>query len=359
MLTFIIFLLILSILIVVHEFGHFIAAKKCGVKVEKFSLGFGPVLAARKKDDTEYSICALPLGGYVKMAGDNLEEYKGQDFEYLSKRPGKRFWIIFCGPLLNYILGILCFWFVFMFGYPELTNKVGGLLDDFGAKEAGIMVGDVVVAIDGKKTDYWEDIQVALQAKSETSLAKISILRDNKPLDINVAIKEKTITDQLGKEHKISLLGISPAEEIVKVKRPVFQAFVFSLNKTWSLTVLTYRALWGMVTSKLSIREATGPLGIYFLTSKVAQQGFTAVLHFIGLISISLALFNLLPLPVLDGGHIFLLMIEKIRGKYLSLKAENIINQVGFTFIIGLALIVTYNDVVRFFGDKIAKFFVK
>jgi regulator of sigma E protease len=146
MIAFLVFIAILSVLIVVHELGHFIAARRVGVRVEKFSLGFGPQLFKKKNKDTEYLISAIPLGGFVKMAGDSLEEYKGKSDEYFYKSPGERFQIIFAGPFLNYVLGFLFFWFIFFTGYPMLTTKVGGLLDDFGAKKAGLQVGDRIVS---------------------------------------------------------------------------------------------------------------------------------------------------------------------------------------------------------------------
>ena len=134
MVAILIFILILSLLIIVHELGHFMAARRTGVRVEEFSLGFGPQLWAKKIGDTKYSLSLIPLGGYVKMAGDTLSECKGKSDEYFSKSPGKRFQIIFCGPLLNYILGFLFFWVIFFVGYPTLTTKVGGLIDGYGAK---------------------------------------------------------------------------------------------------------------------------------------------------------------------------------------------------------------------------------
>jgi len=124
--TFILFLLILGILIIIHEFGHFMAARSTGVRVERFSIGFGPKLFKKVKKHTEYTVCAFPLGGFVKMCGDSLDEYKGKNYEYFSKPPGKRFWIIFFGPLLNYVLGFLIFWLIFFTGYPALTSRVGG-----------------------------------------------------------------------------------------------------------------------------------------------------------------------------------------------------------------------------------------
>ena len=358
MITFLIFIFILGLLILVHEFGHFIAAKRIGVRVEKFSLGFGPQLLKKKKHDTEYSIAAIPLGGFVKLAGDNLEEYKGRSYEYFAQSPGKRFQIIFFGPLLNYILGFLCLWLIFFAGYPALTTKVGGLLDGFGAKESGLQVGDKIIAVDGEAVAFWEELQKIVQTKKTAQKVLLSVLRDNKESKVEVFIKEKNLEDPLGQKHNVGLLGITPFDEIVKIKHGFIQSFLLGINKTWELTVITYKGLWRIITGKLSIRESvTGPLGIFYITSKAASLGIIAVLHLIAVISVSLAIFNLLPLPVLDGGHILFLGLEKIRGRTLSIRAERIITQVGATVIVSLAILVTYNDIVRLFGDKLSKLF--
>ncbi|MFA5096572.1 MAG: RIP metalloprotease RseP [Candidatus Omnitrophota bacterium] len=353
-----IFLFILSVLIVVHEYGHFIVAKKLGVRVEEFSLGFGKVLLRRKKAGTNYSISAIPLGGFVKMAGDNLEDYKGKPDEYYSQPPGKRFWIIFCGPLLNYVLGILLFWMIFFIGYPTLTTKIGGLIDGFGAQEAGLKVGDQIVAIDNRKTANWEDLQKIIYSRKTELPARVDFLRGDQALSVNVRLKEKALDDNIGKTRKVGLLGITPAEEIITVRHGFFASLGLGFNKAWDLTVITYTALGRLVTGNLSMRESmTGPLGIFFITSKVAQLGVIALIHFMAVLSLSLAIFNLLPLPILDGGHIVLLALEKIRGKLLSVRSEEMINKIGFSFIIMLVVLVTYNDIVRNFGEKISKFF--
>jgi len=357
MISFLIFLFILSIIIIAHEFGHFIVAKKMGVRIEKFSLGFGPRLLEKEKNGTQYCISAIPLGGYVKLAGDNLEEYKGDPDEYFSKPPGKRFWIIFTGPLLNYILGFFCFWLVLFWGYPMLTTKVGGLLDGYGAKEAGIQLGDKITAVDGKKVEFWEDLQKMVQGKKAPAKVRLAFLRDNKEFAVEVQIKEKKLADKLGRKRTVGLLGISPAGEIVKVRHGILQSFFLGIKRTLGLTFITYRSLWSMITGELSVRDSvTGPLGIFFITSQVASMGVIALLHLIAVLSISLTIFNLLPLPVLDGGHILLLGIEKIRGRYLSLKTERIITQVGITVLVSLAIFITYNDILRVFGDKIQRF---
>lgn len=344
-------------MMITHEFGHFAIAKRMGVRVEKFSLGFGPQLLKKKRNETEYCIGAIPLGGYVKLAGDNLQDFKGQNYEYLSKSPGERFAIIFFGPLINYILGFLCFWIIFFAGYPTLTTKIGGLLEGFGAKESGLQIGDKIVAVDGEKVIFWEELQKIIQSKKPDTNVKLSILRNNKEFIAIVTIKEKRIEDLLGQKRNVGLLGITPFDEIIVVRHGFFESFILGLEKTWDLTTLTYKALLRIITGKLSMRESvTGPLGIFYITSKVASLGVVAVLHLIAMLSISLAIFNLLPFPVLDGGHILFLGLEKIRGKTLSVNTERIVTQIGITIIVSLAILVTYNDILKFFGDKMSEF---
>jgi regulator of sigma E protease len=358
MLSLIIFLAILGTLVIVHELGHFILAKKLGVRVERFSLGFGPTILRKKVRETEYTLNAIPLGGYVEMAGDSLEEYKGAADEYLSKKPGRRAAIIFFGPLLNYLLGILFFWLIFSVGYPTLTTKVGSLIDGMGARQAGVLAGDKITAVEGQKVELWEDLQQIIYSQKDGSVVRLSVLRADKEYSIDVKITAKEFDDLLGRKRSVGLLGIAPADEIIKVRHGVIESFFLSLNKTGELTLLTYNGLWRMVTGKLSMRETmTGPIGIFIITSRVKGLGIIALLHLMAILSISLAIFNLLPFPALDGGHILLLAVEKIRGKYLSLKVERIVTQLGYTLIISLAVVVTYNDIVKFFGDKIYRLF--
>ncbi|MFH1640420.1 MAG: RIP metalloprotease RseP, partial [Candidatus Omnitrophota bacterium] len=251
----------------------------------------------------------------------------------------------------------LCFWLIFFAGYPTLTTKVGGLIDDFGAKDAGVEVGDKITSVDGKEVEYWEELQNIIKTKKASTVVKLSILRGSQEHVLDVKIKEKELDTLTGQKRNVGLIGITPSDDIIKVRHGFLESFLLGLNKTKELTVLTYQATWNMLTGKLSMRESvTGPLGIFFVTSKVASLGIVAVLHLIAVLSVSLAIFNLLPLPILDGGHLVLLIVEKIRGKNITLKTERIINQIGFTLIISLALIVTYNDVLRLFGDRITGF---
>ncbi|MFH0918567.1 MAG: RIP metalloprotease RseP [Candidatus Omnitrophota bacterium] len=360
MIAILIFILILSLLIIVHEFGHFIAARKNGVRVEQFSLGFGPLIFKIKKGDTEYKLNLIPLGGYVKMAGDSQSECRGAKDEYFAKAPGRRFQIIFCGPLLNYFLGFLFFWFIFFIGYPSLTSKVGGLIDGYGAKVAGLQVGDNIVAVDGAKVGFWEELQQAIRERKTSSSVRLKVLRDHQVLEFNVPIKDKALDDQLGQKRVLGIIGISPLDEIIEVKHGFFDSAYLGFKKTIDLTVMTYIGLARLVSGKMSMRDSmTGPLGIFFITSKAAKLGLVALMHLVAVLSVSLAIFNLLPLPILDGGHLFLLGLEKIRKKALGAKTEEIINNVGLSLMITLALFVTYNDILRLYGDKLSKLVAK
>ncbi|MFH1507378.1 MAG: RIP metalloprotease RseP [Candidatus Omnitrophota bacterium] len=358
MLSLLVFLFILGILIMVHEFGHFIVSKKMGVRVERFALGFGPKLFSWARNGTEYSVRMILLGGYVKLAGDNLEEFKNKPDDFLSQPIHKRLKIIASGPIVNYLMGILFFWLIFFVGFPSLTTKVGATLDNFGGKEAGIRVGDKITQVDGKEVNYWEDLQKAIYNRQDKSRVDIKLIRDGQELNFAVNIKEESFTDIFGQKKNMGLIGISPQDEIVKVRHGFVQSFFLGIQKTANLTALTYKALWYIITGRLSLKESmTGPLGMFYITSKAVNMGLVALLHLMAVLNINLAIFNLLPIPALDGGHIFLLGVEKVRGKYLSQKVEEVFVRFGFTMLILLAAVIFFNDLSRFgVFDKLSKF---
>ncbi|NQU74070.1 MAG: RIP metalloprotease RseP, partial [Candidatus Omnitrophica bacterium] len=201
MFSIIAFLFVLSVLIVIHEFGHFIAARKQGVKVEKFSFGFGPKLFGIKRGDTEYVISLVPLGGYVKLAGDEPTCAEGKPWEFLSKSVGQRFSIIFLGPLLNYVLGFLLFWMVFFIGSPTLTNKVGDVLKDYPAHSSDIAKGDRIISVDGEPTKYWDELTEIIHNKKEGKLVLVierPVRSGVRTLEIDVTPKRREITDIFG-----------------------------------------------------------------------------------------------------------------------------------------------------------------
>ncbi|OGX30733.1 MAG: hypothetical protein A3D27_00800 [Omnitrophica WOR_2 bacterium RIFCSPHIGHO2_02_FULL_46_37] len=354
MFSFLIFFIILSVMILVHEFGHFAQARRLGIRVERFSLGFGPKLLSYKKDWTEYVICALPFGGYVKLAGDNWADCKGERYEFLGRRPFERAKVIFAGPALNYILAFICFWLVNLIGYPNITAKVGELMAGYPAEASGIAKGDLITAVDGKSVQYWPELQEIIRGHKAPQV-ELEILRDSpqrgagRKIIISVGLRQEAVKNLLGKEQKINLIGIKPHGEVVLAKHNVFEGFILAGRDLFRLTALTLEALARMVSGGLSVREnVTGPLGMFFITSGALRLGLSAVLHLVAVLSASLGIFNLLPLPVLDGGHIFFLGLEKLRGRHLNQKTEEKITQLGFGFITILAFFVFWNDLVRF-----------
>lgn len=354
----IIFILILSILIFVHELGHFIAAKRLGIRVEKFSLGFGPKLISKKIGDTEYLLCIIPFGGYIKMAGDNIEEYQGASDEFFSRSPGQRARVIFAGPFFNYVLAFLCLWMVFFLGYPKLTTTVGELISGMPAQVAGFKIGDKIIEVDGVTVEFWDDLARKIREKKGQTL-NLKVVRGKEEFDLELTPEMKEVETILGKSQEVGLIGIKPSDEVIKVRYGFWLALVKGVQNLLEMTWMTLTAIFYIIIGTMSFKESvTGPLGIFFITSNAVKMGFSAVLHVIGILSMSLAVFNLLPLPILDGGHIFLAGLEKIRKKRLSLKLENIINNVGLSFLIILAIFIFFNDFIRYgYWDKIVYYF--
>ncbi|MCM8791543.1 MAG: M50 family metallopeptidase [Candidatus Omnitrophica bacterium] len=349
MISFLIFIFIVGIVIIIHEFGHFIMAKKNKVKVEKFSIGFGPKIFSKKIKDTEYVLAAIPFGGYVKLAGDSLLEYTGKVDEYFSKSCLERAQIIVSGPLLNYLAAFICFWLVFYIGYPMMGTKIAEVIPGYGASQVGILPQDKIVAIDGKTVQYWEQLQQEVYTKKEGQTVELKVLRQGQIHTFNVIVKEKEMMDRWGNKKRVGIIGIIPAEEIKFVKHSLTSSFIRGTKMTIDLTIIIYGVVLRIISGKISLRESiTGPLGMFYLTKEATRLGLAVLLHLVAVLNISLAVFNLLPLPVLDGFHLFLLGIEKARGKPLSYKIEMIVNQIGFAFIIMLAIVVFYNDLVRF-----------
>ena len=349
MLSAVSFIIVLSILVIVHELGHFVVAKRTGVRVEKFSVGFGPEIFGITKGGTRYMISLIPLGGYIKLAGETQEDsIKGERWEYLSRNVGERARIIFAGPLLNYILAFFIFSFIFVIGYPTLSSTVGDVLPDFPGQAAGLKVGDKILKVNGQVIDYWEDVTRIVHTNKEPRI-EIVIERDGRLIDLVVKPRSEELKTVFGSKKRVGLIGIMPSEEIVYVKYNIPRAIHMGAKKLFGLTYITYRALWASLTGAISFKESvTGPIGIFYITGQAARLGFVYLLHLMGILSASLAIFNLLPIPVLDGGHLLFLAIEKIRGKALSPKIQENMVQAGLILLIGLMMFVFYNDFVRF-----------
>ena len=317
-----IFVAVLSILIIVHEWGHYITARKLGVKVEKFALGFGPKLFSKIHDGTEFLVCLIPLGGYVKMAGDIREECKGAPEEFFSKSPGQRALIVLNGPVVNFALAYVCLFFVFLFGYPDMPSKVGDLVKDYPAQVAGLQKDDEILEVNHKKVSNWTELQSAI-SQSTTPIVELTLLRDHQPMELEITPRDEKIKNIFGQTKETRIVGIRPSEGIVLLKYSIGESLVKSFEKIVEITLLTYKSLYFMVTGSMSAKESmTGPIGIFYIIKTAAEMGFTHLLFILGVISASLAIFNLLPVIPLDGGHLFFLGVDKIRGKSLPLKID-------------------------------------
>jgi len=354
----IIFIFILSILILVHEWGHFITARKCGVKVEQFALGFGPKLFGWVHDGTEFCLCLIPLGGFVKMAGDERDKCLGGSDEYFAKSAGQRALIIFMGPMVNLLLAYVCFWFVFMLGYVDLDLSsqkaapvVGEVLVHSPADQSGLKTGDTIISINNRPIAHWSQLQDMISTSTQNQLL---LTYERTKHKFTVLIKPEVTQQQdfFGRMHKTRLIGVKQmpienAKDIVITRYGFFESFIKAGGELWNITVKTYSALYEMAIGARSPKEAMGIIGMFFVIKFALTIGFSFVLHIVGIISASLAIFNLLPLIPLDGGHLFLIALEKIRGKALSLKTDQFIAKAGFTLIIMLALFVFYSDFER------------
>ena len=343
------FIFVFGVLIFIHEFGHFLLAKRNGVRVEKFSFGFGPKLLGKKIGNTEYMISAVPLGGYIKMAGDELgEKRKGAPDEFLSKSCAQQAQIVAAGPILNYLLAFFLFSFIFIIGSPTTTSRVGQLLDDYPAKEAGLKEDDVILAVNGEKAEYWPRMQEIISQKTEGEIT-LDIKRGEEILEIKVKPRVEEREDIFGQKIKIALIGIYPSEEISEIKYPLVKSFRKGGEELVSLTSLTYKALWFIVIRRLSFRESlTGPIGIFYFTGRAASLGFVYLLKLMAILSMSLAIFNFLPMPVLDGGHLFFLLLEKLRKRPVSVRTQELAHQVGTMILIALMVFVFYSDLIKF-----------
>ena len=367
---FLIFAFILGLLIVVHEAGHFIMARMLGVRVEEFAFGFGPKLWGWKNGDTEYRVCAIPLGGYVKMAGDERTNAKGAQDEFFSKPAGHRALIVLMGPVVNFILAYICFVVVFLIGSIDLDAtsravpaRIDKVMAGSAAQKAGLLSEDMILMIDGKKIANWTEMQDKVMASHGKTL-DVVVDRSGREVSISVAPRLEKTHDIFGREHQVARIGIQPrqpdkADHLVVKRYGFLTSCVKGAQELGTITVKTYAALWEIVTGQRSAKEGvTGLIGIFFIVKFAATIGFSFLLHIIGVISASLAIFNVLPLVPLDGGHLAFLGLEKIRGRGLSVKTEDMIAKAGFALFIALALFVFYVDFERIgLIDKMISFF--
>lgn len=339
-----IFIIVLSILVLVHEWGHFIAAKLLGVKVLKFSMGFGPKLFSRFYKGTEFMVCAIPLGGFVKMSGDERTECKGKKDEFYTHPVGHRAIIVLMGPLVNFAFAFICFYLTFLLGYPNLAPRIGKIMENYPAYTAGLQVGDRILQIDSKKIENWEDLQQYVTTSKGQSL-HFRILRNGQSIEKEIVPQEKKTKNIFGKEETIRIVGIQPFEEVVFVRYGPQDAFKKSMEQLVGITVLTFKALYHVITGAMPAKDAFGgPIRIFDIVKDAAALGVSYLIYIMAIISTNLAIFNLFPIPILDGGHLLLQAIEKLRGRPLPLKIEEGLTKTGLALLLTLMVFVFYND---------------
>lgn len=320
------------IVVVFHEFGHFIVAKISGIKVHEFSIGMGPKLLKINRGETDYSLRLLPIGGYVKMEG---EDEHSDDVRSFSKKPvGTRMAVIAAGAIMNFILAIIMF-SVYSYNIGVPTTTIDIATEKFPAYEAGIRHGDTITRIDDYSVNNWDDIKEAINASSGREI-RVTVLRNEKEFNF-------LIQPIIEKEDNRLIIGITPTME-----RDFLLAIKTGFQNTIMILGLMFQFISMLFKGNVSSGDISGPVGIVYLVGEAAKSGFQYVLYIAGFISVNLGFFNLLPIPALDGSRLIFLLFELIRGKPVNPDREGFIHFIGFVFLILLMLVVAYKDIIRF-----------
>jgi regulator of sigma E protease len=346
------FLIVLGVLIFFHEFGHFLIARLFGVGVEKFSLGFGPRLIGKKIGITDYRLSLVPLGGYVKMVGEEPDEELDPNLLPLSfthKNVVKRILIVFAGPLFNVLLALLIFFVIAMAtGLLILKPSVGSVKEGSPAAQAGFQKGDVITAIDGVPLESWEEMADRITHSNGQPL-EIAVARPEGALTLRVTPEPIIAKNLLGEDIRRYVIGIGTAGETYSKKLSLWQSVSESFRQTYTIVELMIVIVAKLLTGDISIDTVGGPIMIAQMAGDQAKAGISSLFQFIAVISVNLAVINLLPIPVLDGGHLLFFLIEAVKGRPINLKVREIAQQVGMVILIMLMILVFYNDITRLF----------
>lgn len=352
----IVFLAVLSVLVYVHEFGHYWVARRNGVRVEVFSIGFGPEIWGRHdRSGTRWKVCLIPLGGYVKMFGESMhpeedaEEARPltpeeKEVSFIHKRLGQRAAIVAAGPIANFLFAVAAFALVYMaFGNPVPLAVVGEVIPGSAAEAAAFRSGDRIVAIDAKPVATFEDVRKIVSAAAEVSL-RFSVRRDDVDMTIVAAPRPSPKADPAAP--RIGLLGIKPNPDWVDYKREnPLSALWMGAERTASMTGQILSYLGQLLAGRQDAGDLGGPLRIAQMSGDVAQEGgFSSLIIFTAMLSINLGLINLFPIPMLDGGHLLYYAVEAVRGRPLSLRAQEYGFRVGLALVFFLMVFATWND---------------
>lgn len=338
--TIIVSVISLGLLVFFHELGHFLTAKKVGIRVEKFSFGLGPEIIGFTRGGTRYLISAIPFGGYVKMAGENSSKREsGNPWEFNMRSVRERMLVVFFGPFFNFVLAFVLFVIVFKMGVVSFnidTTIIGKISEGYPAQDAGLLPGDKITSINQEIVSNWMEVQGGIRKGIKHPL-DIKILRGTHEMEFKILPK-------WDKEERREILGISPQETMKKFS--ILEAIYEGFLQTVSLTYAIIKGLFMIIVGKIK-PDVAGPIGIVQMLGAQARHGITSLLYFVGFLSVNLAIINLFPVPVFDGGIILLLLIEKLRGKPVSDKNRELLEQIGWMFLITLMVFATFKDIMR------------
>jgi regulator of sigma E protease len=352
------FLILLTVLVFVHELGHYLVARWNGVRVEVFSIGFGPELFGwNDRAGTRWKFSAVPLGGYVKMFGDadpasmpgeHLAEMTAAEkaVSFHHKRLGQRAAVVAAGPIANFILAIAILTVIIaVHGQRFSSPQVGTVVAGSAAEAAGVQTGDVIVSIDGTAIDKFDTIRHMVELNTGTPI-EVVIKRGEQLSTLTITPKVITDTDRLGFTHRVARLGISPNGVEIIPRNPV-AAVGYATVEAWNRTTEMLQGVWQMIIGVRSGEGLSGPIGIFQISGAVAQEGFFPLIELAALLSLNLGLINLFPIPVLDGGHLLFYAAEAVRGKPLSQRAQEYGFRLGLALVLVLMMFATWNDLVR------------
>ncbi|WP_339860680.1 RIP metalloprotease RseP [Paremcibacter congregatus] len=361
------FLGMLTILVFVHEWGHYIVARMNGVRVEVFSIGFGPEIWGRNdKNGTRWKVSAVPLGGYVKFFGDaSAASTPDSDLDKMSDKEKKesfhfkklyqRAAIVFAGPLANFIFAILILATLFyLYGQTERAAIVSNLVEGKPAAEAGLQIGDKIIAVDGDEIDSFQDLVLQVLYSAGEGL-DITVLRNGQEVTVTVVPQEEIITregevqlDPNGKPLKAYQIGVQNSEERIFIEHTVGSAVWAGVLHTGTIVKQSLRGIRQMIVGTRSVKELSGPVGISQVTAEAARRGIHYWIQVMALISISLGMINLFPIPLLDGGHLLYYGFEAALGRKLSERTQEFGFRIGLVLVLGLMMVATFNDILKF-----------
>ncbi len=348
-------LFILGIIILVHEFGHFIWAKTFGVHIYEFSIGMGPLLHTHKgkKDGINYNIRAIPIGGFVSMAGEVYDSGEVDENNKKIKKDklmcNKKWWqrliILVAGVVNNFILAIvILFIYTLIWGGGAITPKVLNVVEDKPAAAAGLKSGDVITNINGYNVSSWDKAQIILYYKNTNEYYTFEVKHTDGTKE-EIKIKPEIIKDEeTGVESKLFGIQID-AEDTSNV----FKSFIYSIRKFNSIISSMVYTIWGLISGKIGLSALSGPVGIYEVVGETINYGINYFLYILAFLSINVGFINILPFPAFDGGHVLFLIIEKIKGSPVNAKIENTCHLIGFILIFLLMIIVTISDIIKLF----------